>query len=341
VIYDNQTLANRRNALLSTGPKSAEGRARSAKNALAHGLYAVTIVPALGESPTALAELCTTVRQILQPEGILQEKLCDRIALLLVRFDRVMRFEVAVASRDANANLSAVPDPETVTGAGVDVCREPHPQEPPVFRLAHARARIAGWTPVREAICTVLSTLDTESDPNATIPARHARWVANEVGVALGLDREIVLEQWTSIVGALDHAVPGARFAGAVRELAGSAGREPDEVIETVREHFKLRAIEYDTVIAEKRAEADRLAAELRAARELAVAAAIYADEKAVDTVIRLEAHLTRQLGLMLDLLDRLRGDRSGADRAGFSGLLSELTGGSKSLVVGSNGFVS
>jgi hypothetical protein len=332
--------ANRSNAARSTGPKTVAGRSKSSMNARVHALYSASVVvSALGESPAALEELCAAVRQILQPEGVLEEKLCDRIALLLVRFDRVARFEAAVASRDAAISVSALPDPAAVTGGGVDLSLELHAEAPPVFRLAYARARLAGWTPVRDAIGAVLSALDSALESEVTIPTRHATWVANEVGAALGLDREAVLDQWTLIVGGLDQAVPGARFAGAVRALALAAGREPDEAIEAVREHFKLRAIEYDTVIAEKRTEADRLAAELRAARERAVAAAIYA-AKAVDTVLRVEGHLTRQLALTLDLLDRLRGDRSGGDRAGFTGLLRELTGGAP-LVVGSNGFVS
>jgi hypothetical protein len=334
-----RTRANRSNAQRATGPKTVAGRSKSSMNALAHGLYSVA-VPALGESPAALAELCAAVRQILAPEGVLEEMLCDRIALLLLRSGRVARFEAAVASREAAASVSTLPDPETINGEGVDVCREPPPEAPPVFRLSYARARIAGWTPIRDTLRTALAALSTEPDPNATIPARYVCWVANEVGVALGLDREAVLDQWTSIVGALDQAVPGVRFAGAVRALGAAAGREPDETFDAVRKHFEAKEAEYTRVLAEKQTEAERLATELRAARERAAAAATYADTKGVDVVIRLEAHLSRQLRVTLDLLDRLRGDRSGGDRAGFTGLLRELTGG-EPLVVNSNGFVS
>ena len=54
-----------------------------------------------------------------------------------------------------------------------------------------------------------------------------------------------------------------------------------------------------------------------RAERERAAAAAVYADGDAVDRVMRVESHLTRQLGLTLDLLDRLRGEAGGAGRVG------------------------
>ena len=108
-----------------------------------------------------------------------------------------------------------------------------------------------------------------------------------------------------------------------------------------VREHLSARLAEYDVVIAEKEAEAERLAAELRAAGERAASVAVFADAKAVDTVIRLEGYLTRQLGLTLDLLDQLRGNRTGGGRGGLTGLFRELAGGSPPLVVGSKEFVS
>lgn len=331
---DTQALANRRNALLSTGPKTAGGRSKSSKNALAHGLYAATVVPALGESPEALAELCTAVREVLRPDGVLQERLCDRVALLLLRLDRVTRFEAAVGYRDITLAAAAVPDPDTVTGAGVDLSLAPHPDAPPVFWLAYARARVAGWVPVREAFRTAADALRDEPVAGDMVPGRHVRWVVYDVGSALGWGRDETLVRWSTVVGALDGPVSGEQFRSAVRRLAAGAGRDPDKALCAVRERLIAKAGEYDGPIAEQEAGAERAVSELRVARDRAAAAAVYADAKAVDTVIRLEAHLTRQLGLTLDLLDRLRGGRSDGDRAGFTGLLRELTGGA-SLAVG------
>jgi hypothetical protein len=334
---DNKTLANRRNALLSTGPQTAAGRARVAKNALAHGLYAVTVVPALGETPAALAELCAAVRRALRPEGVLEERLCDRIALLLLRLDRVARFEVAVASRDAMAAIGAVnaPDPDTITGDGIDICRPPHPEAAPVFRLAHARARLEGWVPVRDAFRIAVAALASETEPGATISGRGAERVVFAVGAALEWNRDRACERWSEVAGSPHDPISTERFRGAVRALAVAAGREPDETVGVVREYLVARAAEYDGPIAEKEAEAEALAAELRGARERAASAAVFADAKAVDTVIRMEGHLTRQLGLTIDLLDQLRGDRSSGDRAGLTGLFRELAGGSRPLIVG------
>jgi hypothetical protein len=337
-----KTLSNRRNALLSTGPRTPAGRTRSSKNALAHGLYALTLVPALGETPAALTELCVAVRQVLNPEGVLEERLCDRVALLLLRFDRVARFEAAVVGRDvvAAAEATRVPDPDAITGDGIDICRPPSPDSPSAFRLAYARARVAGWTPVRDALRAAVADLSGEPEPGVTVPGLCAQRVVFEVGAALGWDRDEACRRWGTAVGTPDAPMAGDQFRDAVRALAVAAARDPDEAVGVVREHLLARAAEYDGPIAEKEAEVESLATEMRAARERAASAAVYADPKAVDTVIRLEGHLTRQLGLTLDLLDRLQSGRSG-DRADFTGLFRELAGGSPPPVVGSNGFVS
>jgi hypothetical protein len=56
VISDRKIRANRENAHASTGPKSAHGRARAARNALRHGLsLSVYSDPALSEEVEALA----------------------------------------------------------------------------------------------------------------------------------------------------------------------------------------------------------------------------------------------------------------------------------------------
>jgi hypothetical protein len=61
---DRKTRANRANAQASTGPKTADGRARAARNALRHGLsLPVCSNPALSEEVEALA------REIAGPDG--------------------------------------------------------------------------------------------------------------------------------------------------------------------------------------------------------------------------------------------------------------------------------
>ena len=65
---DKQTRANRRNALMSTGPKTPEGKDVARQNALRHGLLsAEMLVP--GEDEAAPKELNERLRNELRPSG--------------------------------------------------------------------------------------------------------------------------------------------------------------------------------------------------------------------------------------------------------------------------------
>ena len=85
---EKQQEANRKNSLLSTGPRSPQGKSRSSKNALRHGLRSrQVLIP--GEDPDELAELAGRLRDELQPVGILEEELADRITSAFWRLRRV------------------------------------------------------------------------------------------------------------------------------------------------------------------------------------------------------------------------------------------------------------
>ena len=75
---DKQIDANRRNALKSTGPKTPEGKDAVRLNALKHGLLSrKTLLP--GEDEEALREPDERLREELQPVGVLENLLVDRI----------------------------------------------------------------------------------------------------------------------------------------------------------------------------------------------------------------------------------------------------------------------
>ena len=88
--------ANRRNALKSTGPRTKEGKARSALNALQHGLTAETVVLP-DEDPVEFATFRGAIVEELAPHGTLQEFQADRIAVLAWRLRRPVRAEAASA----------------------------------------------------------------------------------------------------------------------------------------------------------------------------------------------------------------------------------------------------
>ena len=84
--------SNQQNAQLSTGPKTPAGKAIVSKNALKHGAYsqAVTIT---GEDPEAYQYLQVGMMESLNPIGLLEERLVDRLSSLFWRMDRVAKAE--------------------------------------------------------------------------------------------------------------------------------------------------------------------------------------------------------------------------------------------------------
>ena len=86
--------ANRKNAEKSTGPRTDEGKARSAQNAVTHGLAAQS--PALpGERPAAYDAVLAAWTADLQPADAVETALVEQAALASVRLKRCARAENA------------------------------------------------------------------------------------------------------------------------------------------------------------------------------------------------------------------------------------------------------
>ncbi len=85
-----QIKANRLNAQKSTGPKTAEGRAAVAQNAVKHGLFAQQNVVNC-EKVSDFDEFCTALFAGLAPVGAVEMMMADRIVSLSWRLKRVER----------------------------------------------------------------------------------------------------------------------------------------------------------------------------------------------------------------------------------------------------------
>ena len=70
--------ANRRNAKNSTGPKSAEGKRASSRNACKHGLYASTLLLP-EEDAEQYAALCDLYEEEFQPQGLFELNLVEEL----------------------------------------------------------------------------------------------------------------------------------------------------------------------------------------------------------------------------------------------------------------------
>jgi hypothetical protein len=90
-----QIEANRTNTLKGTGPRTAEGKARSSRNALTHGLTAQEIVIP-GEDAVAYRSFEQQLIDDLQPNGSCELDLIERLASTYWRLRRIPRFEAAL-----------------------------------------------------------------------------------------------------------------------------------------------------------------------------------------------------------------------------------------------------
>ncbi|WP_435011478.1 hypothetical protein P12x_002790 [Tundrisphaera lichenicola] len=133
--------ANRRNALLSTGPKTPEGKARSRENAVKHGLTGEGVVlPA--EEAVEVERLRRSFEAELQPSGEVGRTLVRRLALLAVRMDRCVIQESAALAEHIRRSVEDF-DAEWPTEEGAD--------DPDRERMRDLTARRALFDPSKEA----------------------------------------------------------------------------------------------------------------------------------------------------------------------------------------------
>ena len=97
-----QIVANRRNALKSTGPLTAEGKERSRGNAVRHGLTAETVIAALEDQEDYQAFEAAVIADY-DAETAVERELVLRLASVLWRLRRATGIETALfelATRD-------------------------------------------------------------------------------------------------------------------------------------------------------------------------------------------------------------------------------------------------
>jgi hypothetical protein len=96
--------ASRQNGAKSRGPKTKEGKARSAQNALKHGMRAEkhTVLP--DEDAAEFAELEAALVEELAPVGALQTVLARRVAIAAWRLARADRIEAELFDERRSAN---------------------------------------------------------------------------------------------------------------------------------------------------------------------------------------------------------------------------------------------
>jgi len=113
-VVTSRARASRKNGAKSRGPKTAEGKARSARNALKHGLRAEKYVVLPDEDAAEFAALESALNDELAPEGVLQSILVRRIARATRRLDRAERLEAELFEarryQDAGPGVALIRD---------------------------------------------------------------------------------------------------------------------------------------------------------------------------------------------------------------------------------------
>ena len=92
-------LANRKNSLKSTGPKTREGKLRTSKNAIQHGLDAEKFV-VIGEKINDLIEFRDRLIDHLKPQGIQEEIIVSKIIDGAIRLRRIPIIEAGIFNHE-------------------------------------------------------------------------------------------------------------------------------------------------------------------------------------------------------------------------------------------------
>ncbi|MHC4525739.1 MAG: hypothetical protein ACYSU8_09440 [Planctomycetota bacterium] len=105
MLSEKQLLANQKNALRSTGPRTPEGRAISSRNAMKHGLRSEnTVIP--GEHAEEFEQFRQLLLEDLAAEGAMEIFLADRIVAGFWKLRRAGRIETEMITSLHNAFVS-------------------------------------------------------------------------------------------------------------------------------------------------------------------------------------------------------------------------------------------
>jgi hypothetical protein len=304
--------ANRRNALESTGPRSAGGKAASSRNALKHGTFsALPAIPSV-ERPEDWEAHRAGILTCLAPAGALEEQLADRVALALWRMNRVARFETAVIAAGQEEAVERLRDAEAAPlsfeESGARRLRKLEED------LADRRRRQADG----EALRRLLEGLPGMPDG---APAAAGEVYALFDGVSHHLPEEA-----PDFEGSLPRAlgVPGGEEPWEYAGWTAGMARRGLEILarsgRTTAERLLEKGIAANRQeIEERRADIDRLSGEAKALRRRMRAKEARArcrraipDDLTAQKIARYESHLSRQLYQALHELERLQARRAG-----------------------------
>jgi hypothetical protein len=310
-----RTEVNRRNAALSTGPRTPAGKAVVSRNAVQHGTFAaLPVIPGVEREEDWQVHRAG-ILESLAPAGLLETRLAERAALLLWRLERVARYETAVIRVGLDEAADPPQAPDALTSIRDDKA-DNATLEKATEMLAKQRKNLSGAEAGLQAVEQLPSLAEDaplsydaafsilEAAYNALPDDTDAPWVEDEGFLeALGVPESDSIHEvnWTAYLvrcGIAFLAKQGRANADRLAERAARGMREHrDDLTAGVQgQTAKVKDLRRRRETQVERAQARRTLPEANAEAK----------------VLRYEAHLNRQLFQTLHELERIQANRAG-----------------------------
>jgi hypothetical protein len=154
-----QTNANRKNAAISTGPRTKAGKDKSSQNATKHGGYAERDIAIqrgrFKEDPDEVFDLVDGIMSALDPRDELEREEAGGIAMIYLRLRRISRFEALSMNGVEGRPRRDIEDYEYVIN-GYDSIEQAH-------RIKDEEALIFGSEGLLEGALTTASRVDAQN----------------------------------------------------------------------------------------------------------------------------------------------------------------------------------
>jgi hypothetical protein len=171
-----QIQANRERAKKSTGPRTPEGKARSAMNALKNGMYAETLL-LWGENDRLLAEITRQFFEDFPPANIHERMLLEQMIFIQWRMLRVARSRTP-STRDWDLDLQRALGQEKIYGSLHRSYAKAAAQ------LERSRASRGALPPVVHREQASHIPVDAREDPENRLNSAPSAYKAEEIDVA-------------------------------------------------------------------------------------------------------------------------------------------------------------
>jgi hypothetical protein len=319
MVSKNKIVANQKNALCSTGPRSVKGKAKSKMNALAHGLRAEALIIPGERAEDWEAHRSGTIAS-LAPLGTLEAELAERVAILTWRLRRAVAYETAVTASGIARETAQARGEEEGTSSAWPSTSQKKTYTKVQEELESAKRELASFEELRDQ-CRRLPALPGDH-PFSGDDAFS--FLLQVTGYTPDADKEttnIEDHEFLAAIGVPEdarddpdwwHGWTAILVRNGVREIAREAGMTAEQLLHRVVRDADREA----TLNRRKVARLDEELAELEGptaeAERVAHGRALLPSGDLLDKIARYEGHLSRQLGQALLLLERLQDTRAG-----------------------------